>query len=363
MRKFLRFILPLLLVVGALVAVAVLVTLAQGQRPERKDTSQQAMLIDAIRAQKTSLNFSVLSQGSVRPRTQTTLVAEVAGRIVSVSSNFIAGGFFRSGEMLLQIDPSDYETALLRAEANLAARRAQLADQKARSEQALKDWNNLGRQGEPSDLTLRKPQLAEAEAAVQAAEAELQEAKRDLQRTRIKVPYDGLVRSKAVDVGQYVTPGTPLGVTFSVDTAEVRLPLSSGDIAYLDLPSLRRSRICRSLRCSGREQRPGAEDGYLRARRNPGTAGRRRGHAAALRAAPGRNGPGGQRREPTRNPRRRCRPGRTPQRLPHVRSPGRRMGDHNHDRRTDPGHETGHPGARAAGRRRSRRRGRGRGGR
>jgi RND family efflux transporter MFP subunit len=115
-----------------------------------------------------------------------------------------------------------------------------LADQKARSEQALKDWNNLGRQGEPSDLTLRKPQLAEAQAAVQAAKAELQEAERDLQRTRIKVPYDGLVRNKKVDVGQYVTPGTPLGVTFAIDRAEIRLPLSSSDLEYLDLPSATR---------------------------------------------------------------------------------------------------------------------------
>ena len=104
----------------------------------------------------------------------------------------------------------------------------------------MKDWINLGRKGEPSDLTLRKPQLAEALAAVQAAEAELQEAERDLQRTRIKLPYDGLVRSKGVDVGQFVSPGTPLGVTFAIDTAEIRLPLSSGDIAYLELPSATR---------------------------------------------------------------------------------------------------------------------------
>jgi RND family efflux transporter MFP subunit len=168
------------------------------------------------------------------------VVAEVAGQIVSVSPNFLAGGFFRQGEVLLQIDPSDYETGLLRAQANLASRRAQYADQKARSEQALKDWTNLGREGEPSDLVLRKPQLAEALAGVQAAEAELQEAERDLQRTRIRLPYDGLVRSKLVDVGQYVAPGTPLGVTFSVNTAEIRLPLSSTDLAFLELPSATR---------------------------------------------------------------------------------------------------------------------------
>jgi RND family efflux transporter MFP subunit len=240
MRKFFRYLLPLGLIALSIVVVIGLVAVAKSKRPERKDTADQAVLVDAIPAQKTTLNFAVYSQGSVEPRTETTLVAEVAGQIVSVSPNFLAGGFFRQGEVLLQIDPSDYETGLLRAQANLASRRAQYADQKARSEQALKDWTNLGREGEPSDLVLRKPQLAEALAGVQAAEAELQEAERDLQRTRIRLPYDGLVRSKLVDVGQYVAPGTPLGVTFSVNTAEIRLPLSSTDLAFLELPSATR---------------------------------------------------------------------------------------------------------------------------
>ena len=239
-RKFFRYLLPLGLIALSIVVVVVMVAIAQGKRPERKDTTAQAVLVEAIPAELSSLNFTIYSQGPVEPRTQTTLVAEVAGQIVSVSDNFIAGGFVREGEVLLQIDPSDYETAVLRAEAELAARRAQYADQKARSDQALKDWTNLGRKGEPSDLVLRKPQLAEAQAAVQAAEASLQEAERNLERTRIRVPYDGLVRSKQVDVGQYVAPGTPLGVTFAIDTAEIRLPLSNSDLEYLDLPSATR---------------------------------------------------------------------------------------------------------------------------
>jgi RND family efflux transporter MFP subunit len=239
-RKFFRYLLPLAVILLSIVLVVALVAVAKGKRPERKETAEQATLVETIAAEKTTLNFAIYSQGSVQPRTETTLVAEVAGQIVSVSSNFIAGGFFRKGEVLLQIDPSDYETGLLRAQANLASRRAQYADQKARSEQALKDWTNLGREGEPSDLVLRKPQLAEALAGVQAAEAELKEAERNLERTRIRVPYDGLVRSKQVDIGQYVTPGTPLGMTFAIDTAEIRLPLSSRDLAYLDLPSATR---------------------------------------------------------------------------------------------------------------------------
>jgi RND family efflux transporter MFP subunit len=237
MRTIVRFFLPVGLIALSLVLVAGLIYVNKARRPERKEEAVQATMVDAIPVERVSLNLSVFSQGSVAPRTETTLVAEVSGIIVNVSTNFVAGGFFRQGETLLEIDPSDYQAGLKRAQANLASRKAQFAEQKARADQALKDWKNMGRQGEPSDLTLRKPQLAEARANVQAAEAELQKAERDLERTRIKLPYDGLVRTKQVDIGQYVAPGTPLGVTFAIDTVEIRLPLSANDVAYLDLPS------------------------------------------------------------------------------------------------------------------------------
>lgn len=193
--------------------------------------------MDAITARITSLNFTVNSQGTVRPRTETSVVSEVSGIIVSVNPDFVAGGFFRKGDVLLQIDPSDYRTGLKRAEAALASRQAKLADETARSEQALKDWKNLGKQGQASDLVLRLPQLQDAKANVSSAEADVEKAKRDLERTRITLPYDGLVRQKAADIGQYVTPGTRLGTTFAIDTAEVRLPLTQNDLNYLNLPS------------------------------------------------------------------------------------------------------------------------------
>jgi len=227
---------PVGLVALSILIVIALASIARGKRPEQKEEKAQAMLVEVLPAEAKSLNLTVVSQGSVRPRTETTVVAEVSGKVVEVSPHFIAGGFFRKDEVLLQIDPSDYQAALKRAQANLASRKAQLAEQNARAEQARKDWSNLGREGEASDLTLRKPQLAEAVANVQAAEADLEKAERDLQRTRIKVPYDGLVKTKQADIGQYVAPGTPLGVTFSVDTAEVRLPLSAADVSFLELP-------------------------------------------------------------------------------------------------------------------------------
>ena len=237
MGKFFKFMLPLILIIGSVLVVIALVLWQKSQSAERKPDAEKAVLVETIEAEVVSLNFTVNSQGTVRPRTETTLVSEVSGKIVSVAPEFVSGGFFHHGEVLLQIDPSDYKTGLKRAEAALASRKAKLADETARSEQALKDWINMGKQGQPSDLGLRKPQMADAEANVSAAEADVQKARRDLERTRITVPYDGLVKQKAVDIGQYVTPGTRLGVTFAIDTAEVRLPLTDNDLHYLDLPS------------------------------------------------------------------------------------------------------------------------------
>ncbi|MCP4046244.1 MAG: efflux RND transporter periplasmic adaptor subunit [Gammaproteobacteria bacterium] len=237
MGKFFKLTLPLILIITSILIVVALVAYQGAQNAERKPETEKAVLVDTIVAEVVSLNFSVNSQGTVRPRTETSLVSEVSGKVVSVAPEFVAGGFFHRGEVLLQIDPSDYKTNLKRAEAALASRKAKLADETARSEQALKDWNNMGKQGQPSDLGLRKPQMADAKANVSAAEADVQKARRDLERTQITVPYDGLVRQKIVDIGQYVTPGTRLGITFAIDTAEVRLPLTNSDLTYLDLPS------------------------------------------------------------------------------------------------------------------------------
>jgi RND family efflux transporter MFP subunit len=242
-RKVFRYFLPLGLIVLAIVVVIGMATMARGKRPDRQDAGQTAVLVETIPATARSLNFIVQSQGTVRPRTQTNLVAQVSGIVESVSESFVAGGFFHAGEVLLQIDPSDYQTALKRAEAALASRKAKLAEEESRSEQAIKDWRNLGRAGDPPDLVIRKPQLADAMANVLAAEADVDKARRDLQRTRISVPYDGLLRERRVDIGQFVTPGTQLGVSFAVDTAEIRLPLAAADLAFLNLPASTDSKI------------------------------------------------------------------------------------------------------------------------
>ena len=182
-----------------------------------------------------SVQVSVTSQGTVRPRTETQIVPEVAGRVIWVAPSFASGGFFEPGDVLLRIDPFDYEQAVITARSQLAQARLRLAQEEAEAEVAQREWDALGL-GDPRELTLRKPQLEEARASVAAAEANLVRSERDLERANITAPYAGRVRTKTVDVGQFVTVGSAIATIYGVDVAEVQLPLPDEELAYLDLP-------------------------------------------------------------------------------------------------------------------------------
>jgi RND family efflux transporter MFP subunit len=194
------------------------------------------MVVETQTITPTSFQVNVPSYGIVRPRIQSLLVAQVSGQIVDKSRNFDEGGYFAKGEVMLTIDPRDYEANVMIAEASLADAQQNLAEEEARAEQAQVDWNRLGNEGEASDLVLRKPQLAAAKARVASAEANLIKARLDLERTRIRAPFDGRVLRQIVDLGQVVGNNTQLAEFYSVDVAEVRLPIANKDLGFIDLP-------------------------------------------------------------------------------------------------------------------------------
>ncbi|MEM9182973.1 MAG: efflux RND transporter periplasmic adaptor subunit [Pseudomonadota bacterium] len=237
-KSVLKAVIPLGVIVGAVMITMTLISLRPP--PIQVEPEKSAPIVEVVPAKTAPMAYRVQSQGILRPLTRTTVVAEVSGKIEWVSERYVVGGYFDANELLLRIDPSDYAAALKQAEATLAGRQAQLAQEQARAEQASKDWRQLeGRRGNQAPaLVLREPQLAEAKANVLAAEADLDRARRNLQRTEIRMPYRGLVEAKDADVGQYVTPGGRLGVTFSTAVAEIRLPLSSDDLAFVDLPAV-----------------------------------------------------------------------------------------------------------------------------
>jgi len=188
--------------------------------PETRETEDVDPLVEVTPLSARTEQFTVSSQGTVRPRTETILSAEISGAIIDISPKFIAGGVFAAGEELLRIDPTNYEVAVDRAEATLRQRQIEY-------DGAAK----LRSQGYRAES-----EYASAAAALAAAEADLVNARRNLERTRISLPYEGMVRSKEADLGQYVNPGSRLGVTFSTAAAEVRLPLTDQDLRFIDLP-------------------------------------------------------------------------------------------------------------------------------
>ena len=223
--------------------VGAVVMFASRPEPQFSSPEQPSLLVEVARIESQPVTFEVRSQGTVSPRTQTILVAEASGQIVEVSPSFVSGGFFSKGDVLIRIDPRNYASAVKRARAEVAKATTQLETETALAGYAAEDFERLRRvnpgQGPATELALRKPQLRQALAELQSAEAGLEKAEGDLDRTVIRAPYDGLVREKLADVGQYVSAGSQLGVTFAVDLAEVRLPVTQHDLQFIDIGKLR----------------------------------------------------------------------------------------------------------------------------
>ena len=211
-----------LLIFGILAASVVIAVVMVQMRPAppKKESVELAPLVEVLVLEAMTANFEVTSQGTVRPRTETILSAEVSGTITSISPKFIAGGVFDKNEVLMRIDPANYDTAVKQADALLKQRTIEFEGAK-----------KLRSQGYRAEA-----ELASAAAALATAEADLVRARKNLQRTYIRLPYEGIVRAKETDLGQFVNPGTRLGVLFATDFAEVRLPLTDRDLAFVDLP-------------------------------------------------------------------------------------------------------------------------------
>lgn len=204
-------------------------------RPEARQEERVKVVpeVEVLPVTRTDFPLWLESQGKVEPTIVTQAASEVAGRVVRVAEAFEAGGAFREGDVLVAIDDADYVAAVARAEAELAEARLALELEEARATQGERDWRKLGSSGEPPPLVARQPQLDSARARVSAASAMLEQAGRELERTKLKAPYDGRVRTTFTDLGSYVNVGSPLAELYSTERLEVRLPLSLEQYALL----------------------------------------------------------------------------------------------------------------------------------
>jgi RND family efflux transporter MFP subunit len=206
------------------------------KEPAPENRPPQKLKTERMEITRTDYPVALQSQGVVRAHHTTTITPLVAGTISAIHPEFEDGAFFNQGDILAELDPTDFETEQLAAQSRLARAEAALAQEEARAKQAALNWQDIGYSEEPSPLVLRVPQLKEARAAVTAARAELDKATRNLERTRIRAPFDGRVKSRIVGLGQSVGGTTALGEVFATDFAEIRLPLAARQLAFVNLP-------------------------------------------------------------------------------------------------------------------------------
>ena len=239
MKKYVKIIFPIG-IIGLLLGLAIIIRSNPPERPKRFAPADRAMVVTTMPVQFQSYVIQLESYGSVQPRTQTTLTAQVSGQIVYVNPNIRDGGFFNKDDVLVSIDPRDYEANVRIAQAGLMDAHQTLADAAARSEQAREDWGMLGNEGEPPELVLRLPQLEAARAGIISAEATLQKAALALERTNIVAPFAGRVLQQNADIGQVVSSNSEIASIYATDYVEIRLPIRNSDLEYIDLPEIYR---------------------------------------------------------------------------------------------------------------------------
>ena len=234
MKKLLKISAPIFVLALSVGVVSALS--AAKPAPEKKEETQRLISLYVDEVKSDTVTMSVQTQGEVRPKTEIDLIPQVSGRIVGISEAFAEGAEFSAGETLIKIDDTNYKVAVIRAQARVAGAHVAVQRELANAKIKKEHWLDKRTNGEPTPYALNKPQVMEAEALLLAAEADLKEARLNVARTEINVPFLGRVREKNVGIGQYVTAGSSLGLVFSTETVEIALPLTDAQLQELNLP-------------------------------------------------------------------------------------------------------------------------------
>jgi RND family efflux transporter MFP subunit len=235
MKILVRTLIPVLILTIGFFAWKWLAVPVEKPRPERR--TPQVLKTEKSVLYPSSYQVFIETQGTVRARQMTTVTPLVEGTVMRIHPAFEDGAFFKAGDVLLELDPADLETSVFAAESRLARAEAALIQEEARGKQARLNWQDIGYQEEPSPLVLRVPQLREAQANVSAALADVEQAKRNLERAKVRAPFDGRVNKRLVGLGQAVGATTQLGEVFGTASAEIRLPLAPAQFPFVNLPS------------------------------------------------------------------------------------------------------------------------------
>jgi RND family efflux transporter MFP subunit len=246
-EKFIKRVLPaLVIVVGILIMFGMK---ALKTDPEKKPAVKVLPLVKVLEATAETVQLKIEGSGSVRSVSEIALVPQVGGKIIYRSKSMISGGFFNKGDVLYEIDPRDYQLNYEVAAAEVARQEVQIKMEEQENRIAKEEWAHY-KEANPeesaSELTLRKPQMELAQANLKAAQARLRIAKLALDRTKLRAPFNGTVRTKRMDVGQFVSPGMNLADILSTERSEIEVTLDPKYLQYFDFASSPKAKITRS---------------------------------------------------------------------------------------------------------------------
>ena len=231
--------LHLLLFIGVLAvgAFGTYLLIASKKPPERVKHEPLPPLVKTENLRTRDIQMTIRGFGTVTPSVQIEIVPQVAGKVVRVNPQFKAGGFTKAAEVLVRIDPRDYELAVQQAQAAVAEAQVKLDLEHAEAQVARDEWQQLNPNTQPSSpLVLRQPQIQQAKAQLQSAQAKLAAAKLNLERTRIALPVDAVIMSEKVDLGQFVSVGQSIGAAYGIEMVEIEVPLEDQELAWFDVP-------------------------------------------------------------------------------------------------------------------------------
>lgn len=228
--KPLRWLLPFITLGAAYAGYSAIASSAPESLESKPPKAPPVVTVSKV--QSSDHKVVITSHGELRPVEVTQLSAQVSGEVINWHANFVVGGIVKRGEVLFSIENDNYQAAVLQAEAQLASAQAALIEEKAKAEVAKRQAKSMPEK-QVTDLYLRKPQLLSANAQVKSAQAELKRAKRDLENCQIIAPYDALVVSRDIGVGQFITAGAHVATLNNVEAGEVHIPIAGFDSAFL----------------------------------------------------------------------------------------------------------------------------------
>ena len=224
---------PIFILSVAVVVSYILWLLGQVQPDPVEDAPAPDVVVQILTPE--DIQVTINSTGTTKPLTQTVLNAEVGGEVIYRSKNFSEGSSVLAGEILAKIDDTDLQLQYKSALLQLANAEVQYSLQVAESEVAKEAWDKLGK-GKGSDLALKKPQLKQTEALMEVAKAQVNSAKKKLNKTEIVAPYAGRIQSSNIDIGTTIVPGQPLGAMYTSSEIEVTLSVKDNDLQFLSIP-------------------------------------------------------------------------------------------------------------------------------